>query len=164
MSFGTRVNGSSRKCPNPFHPRSGFTLVELLVVVALIAVIAALLLPAISKAKFHGKNTACRNNLRQLALAANLYASLEGIYPPWLIWTSPNGQVGADWRYLLDASRLLARSSETHHCPMYQGIVPDSYGIAESGTNVSYCYNKTGVAGVTGSLGLGGCAPIFHVG
>jgi prepilin-type N-terminal cleavage/methylation domain-containing protein len=52
----------------------GFTLVELLVVVAVIGVLAGLLFPAIARAKNSGKVTACLNNVRQLQLAWTMYA------------------------------------------------------------------------------------------
>jgi prepilin-type N-terminal cleavage/methylation domain-containing protein/prepilin-type processing-associated H-X9-DG protein len=51
----------------------GFTLVELLVVLAIIAILAAMLLPALTKAKAKAQKTACFCNLRQVALAARLY-------------------------------------------------------------------------------------------
>jgi len=54
--------------------RWGFTLLELLVVIAIIAVLAALLLPALSAAKENAKRTICQNNQRQLALAWQIYA------------------------------------------------------------------------------------------
>lgn len=51
----------------------GFTLIELLVVIAIVSVLAALLLPAMVGSKERAKRTACRSNMRQLALAIHLY-------------------------------------------------------------------------------------------
>lgn len=63
--------------------RRAFTLVETLVVIAVIALLAALLLPALSKAKQSGRRTACASNLRQLSVALSIYAGEnEGDYPP----------------------------------------------------------------------------------
>jgi prepilin-type N-terminal cleavage/methylation domain-containing protein/prepilin-type processing-associated H-X9-DG protein len=59
------------------HPprRRGFTLLELLVVMAIIAMLASLLLPVLAKAKDTGRQASCFSNERQLALAAQLYMS-----------------------------------------------------------------------------------------
>lgn len=61
----------------------GFTLIELLVVVAIIAILASFLMPALGRAKESGKRIACTNNMRQLGLAAIMYCDEnEGQFPP----------------------------------------------------------------------------------
>jgi prepilin-type N-terminal cleavage/methylation domain-containing protein/prepilin-type processing-associated H-X9-DG protein len=55
--------------------RRAFTLVELLVVIAIIAILAALLLPSLSRAKVQALNIACLNNLRQLQVCWHMYAN-----------------------------------------------------------------------------------------
>jgi prepilin-type N-terminal cleavage/methylation domain-containing protein len=58
--------------------RHGFTLVELLVVIAVIAILAALLLPLLAKGRSAAKSAACKNNLRQLGIALNMYVEDYG--------------------------------------------------------------------------------------
>jgi type II secretory pathway pseudopilin PulG len=56
-------------------PSNAFTLTELLLIIAIIAILATLLMPALATAKFKGKQTACLNNLRQLVLSFQMYSA-----------------------------------------------------------------------------------------
>src|SRR6266404_2861120 len=81
-----------------FASAGAFTLIELLVVIAIIASLAAMLLPALAKAKAKSQDISCRNNLRQLQLCWNLYVDDNNqALPPISVWpTQANGAESRD--------------------------------------------------------------------
>lgn len=83
----------------------GFTLVELLVVISIIAILLSILMPALSKVRNQARLIVCGNNMKQVVIAANMYQSQNNDYPESIVEsydgtsTSARGRAYNDWTW-----------------------------------------------------------------
>ena len=135
----------------PVAVRLAFTLIELLVVIAIIAVLAAIILPVLSRARGAAEKTVCISNLRQIGIGLSLYVEERGGFPIAQmnlgggLGTTP---AGPGWEALLkpytDAKPRAGSDPRRSmfSCPSYLRLRP---WVWEG--SAAYGYNRSGVSG-----------------
>jgi prepilin-type N-terminal cleavage/methylation domain-containing protein/prepilin-type processing-associated H-X9-DG protein len=125
--------------------RQGFSLVELLVVIAVVGILIALLLPAVQAARAAARRTNCASNLRQVGLAIRGYAETRrGLFPD-------NAHIGESWIYTV--APFMESVDEIRICPddpkgadrlknKLTSYVMNSYLTSECGTKEFNNYSK----------------------
>ena len=108
--------------------RRGFTLIELLVVIAIIAILIALLVPAVQKVRESAARIQCTNNLKQMALGLHNYHSVKGVFPP-----------GGDMVYL--ASWMVYILPYIEQLPIYENLWPKFK--RDNTSAIPVCWDRT---------------------
>lgn len=124
--------------------KRGFTMVELLAVMAIISILAALLLPAINKARSEARSLNCKSNLRQIGLALSMYSSNFSGWMPIggdALVPADAGQVATDLMW--DGETVFANATQRHYAGLGLLTLLDDKFIGDAA--VLFCPDESGL-------------------
>jgi prepilin-type N-terminal cleavage/methylation domain-containing protein/prepilin-type processing-associated H-X9-DG protein len=124
---------TKQRKPEPVGTRLlAFTLVELLVVLAVIAILAGLLLPAIARTKESGRSTGCISNLHQIGIALQLYVQDNRNRLPWMYDWSTNLVSNTNGLSMVQVLFNYVGTSNVYRCPSEKQQLFDITGSSYS--------------------------------
>jgi len=152
-----RASAGAGDLNHPPDLSTGFTLIELLVVIAIIAILASMLLPALTRAKESGQTAMCVSNQRELAVASTTY-SLDNT--SWLnpLQTALPGNVETTYRVIL--WEYVARQPHIYDCPTEQAAI---YADGITAYDASYGGFPLGGSTIWSDAGIGVAGPYVGV-
>ena len=123
-----------------------FTLIELLVVIAMIAILAAMLLPALQSARARARATSCINNLKSLGTSMTMYAESYRGYAPSISgkYRLPEKSNDCNWSYALVMQKYLQEGAGTFYCPD-AGVTSKAMALAKNSSEQSWAYYTYGM-------------------
>ena len=141
------MSNHNSNAPTAGHIPKGFTLIEILVVIAIIAILAAMLFPVFARARESARKTSCQSNLKQIGLAALQYSQDydEKVMPLGYIYGGKTYYWWGSWNgVMLDKSASMLqpymKNTQIQACPSFDNVDRTALGLTGYAYNDAYLH------------------------